>query len=126
MQRKKKSKFAEKMPSMPPFLKRLDIFGEPVPQFGIDGETMVRTKTGATCSMVIFMLTFAFGLLKLQALVDRKNPFVVSTTEDLEEGHKYPIGNDNFNIAFSIATADDKMLPYNPRYVKWVALEHRQ
>ena len=50
---------------MPSFLKRLDLFGEPVPQFGIDGETMVRTSTGATCSMIIFMLTFVFGLLKL-------------------------------------------------------------
>ena len=46
------------------FLKNLDIFSEPVPTFNISGKTSVQTWVGTWTSIIIFMMTFAFGLLK--------------------------------------------------------------
>ena len=59
-------------------------------------------------------------------MVNRKNPVVVATVDDLAEDHKYSLANKNFNIAFSIATPKGEMLPYDPRYVKWLTMERSQ
>ena len=67
------------------FIKDLDLFKEPVPAFSIHGKGAVKTWVGACCSSIIIVLTVAFGLLKLQHMVDRKNPVLVANTEEL--GH---------------------------------------
>ena len=47
------------------FFRNIDIFGEPVPSFNIDGKTTVKTAIGACISLVIMMLALSFGLLKM-------------------------------------------------------------
>ena len=66
---------------LPAFIHRLDIFGESVPAFNIDGEAEIKTSMGAVSSILIFMLTFTFGLIKFQNLLNRKNPSVVGNLE---------------------------------------------
>ena len=50
---------------------------------------------------------------------------LVTTVEDLEEGYEYNMGTDNFNVAFSLATAKDEMLDFDPRYVQWLVMVRR-
>ena len=56
------------------FLKKFDIFEVPLPTFTLKGQRQINTSCGAIASVVILMLTLAYGLLKLQDLVERKNP----------------------------------------------------
>ena len=60
--------------AMPKFLKSVDMFGAPIPNFNMRGRAEVKTSRGACISIVIFTLTLLFGLLKLQHLFLRKNP----------------------------------------------------
>ena len=50
------------------------------------------------------MLTISFGLLKLQAMLDRKNPQIAINKIELEAGESYSLAADNFMIAFSAET----------------------
>ena len=77
---------------MPKFLKSVDMFGAPVPNFNMRGRAEVKTSCGACISMVIFILTLLFGMLKLQHLVVRKNPSIVTNKIPLEAGERFDIG----------------------------------
>ena len=50
--------------SFPSFVKRLDMFGEPVPQFKIGGKDVMQTSVGTIFSILTIMLTCAYGLLQ--------------------------------------------------------------
>ena len=50
---------------LPDFVKSLDIFSGSIPTFRLNGRASVQTSAGAICSIIIFALTCAFGLLKL-------------------------------------------------------------
>ena len=104
----------------PDFVKRLDIFSGAVPSFNIGGKTSVPTSAGAMCSIVIFLLTFAFGLLKMQDLLSRKNPIIVSNSEVIEEGETYSLGSPEFMMAFALHKFNGEILDFDPRYVRWI------
>ena len=76
---------------LPGFVKELDLFGQPVPAFNISGKTQVKTAVGSIFSICLLSLTFAFGLIKLQAMIDRKNPQITTNTVDLETGESYSL-----------------------------------
>ena len=63
------------------FMKNLDMFEKPIPTFNIGGKTSVKTVMGSCCSVFIMMMTFAYGLLKLEHLIAHKNPFITSNIE---------------------------------------------
>ena len=64
-------------------IKSMDMFGEPVPSFNIGGKMSVKTFVGAGVSLMLFTLTIAFGLLKLQNLFNRKNPNITMNKNDI-------------------------------------------
>ena len=78
------------------FIKDLDLFSKPLPTFNINGKTSVPTWAGTISTLVILMITFAFGLLKLQNLVERKNPTLSTNTEPLEADVTYSLDSEEF------------------------------
>ena len=54
----------------------VDIFGQPLPGFTLKGRKLIRTRLGSVCTIFIALLTFAFGLLKLQHLLERRSPII--------------------------------------------------
>ena len=87
---------------LPQFVKNIDMFGAQVPTFNLRGREDVKTSAGALASMVIIVLTFLFGLLKLQYLVERKNPSIVANTRNLAFGERFNTGSDDFMMAFAV------------------------
>ena len=70
-------------------LLKFDIFGAPVPSFSLGGRTMVNTRAGASVSIGILTLLLIFGLLKLQHLLERKNPIINANTTSVDAGATY-------------------------------------
>lgn len=70
---------------MPKFIKDLDMFGERVPEINIRGQTTIKTSVGACVTITIIALTISFGLVKLEHLVQRKNPTINIMHEPLQE-----------------------------------------
>ena len=73
-----------------------------MPSFNVKGEVAVRTVVSSLCSLIIYSLTFAFGLVKLQHLVEHKNPFLTANLVDLEAGWELDTGSESFMIAFAV------------------------
>ena len=65
-------------------MKRFDMFAEHVPTFTLRGKETIRTGTGSFCSIIIIVLTFMFGLVKLEHLIEKKNPMITANEENLE------------------------------------------
>ena len=55
-------------------LENLDIFGKNLPTFNIKGKLGVYTALGGFISLVIFVITLAYGTDKFITLVERRNP----------------------------------------------------
>ena len=106
---------------MPEFIRRQDIFKQKIPAFSLEGRTSVETTVGALCSILIIALTFAFGLLKLQHLVDRKNPLITRTRQDLSIDDTYDLNRDDFMVAFFFDGIYEEGIEFDPSRVKWVA-----
>ena len=81
---------------IPEFIKSLDMFSKPLPSFNISGKTSVPTSVGACSTISIVVLTLSFALLKMQHLINRKNPILVENTNPLEIDETYSLGNDEF------------------------------
>ena len=71
---------------LPQFVMDMDMFAAQVPNFNIRGRKKVKTSAGVCASIFIIVLTLLFGLLKLQHLVMRNNPSIVTNTSSLEFG----------------------------------------
>ena len=54
----------------------IDIFGKPVPSFNLEGKDTIKTTIGACMTLIMLILTLAFGLLKMRHLFERKNPII--------------------------------------------------
>ena len=87
---------------MPEFIREIDMFGQTVPTFNIGGKEQVKTSIGAIASILIFFLTFAFGLIKLEHLAERKNPTINLREDELDELFgKFSTSYDDFMMAFA-------------------------
>ena len=97
------------------------MFSKPVQAFNLGGKNEVQTWSGTVCSLCIYVLTFAFGLLKLQHLIEYKNPTLMSSTELLETSEEtYSLDSDEFMMAFALQKYGGEILRYDPRYVRWI------
>ena len=104
-------------------LKKLDIFGQPLPQANLGGQEKVRTHIGGFVSLLFANITFLFAILKLQHLMSKHNPSVNSFVEegafDLDE--KFSTADkEDFMMAFQAVTWLDGVRN-DPYYVKWMA-----
>ena len=66
---------------MPNVLKKIDIFGEPLPGFNLKGDTAIPTLTGGICTFLILIIFIAYGSLKFIHLKDKRNPEIIQVTE---------------------------------------------
>ena len=96
------------------------MFGASAPNFNISGSEKYSTVLGGFFSAVVLMLTIMFAGLKLQHLIEHKNPSITTNTRALEIGEKYDLASDDFKIAFSAATVAFEPKS-DPRYMRWVA-----
>ena len=81
---------------------------------------MVKTLPGAYATMIFFMLMLTFSFLKLQNLIDRKNPIINTNTTPLEVGITYDTNRDEFMMAFAAENYDTGDAISDPRYVRWL------
>ena len=102
------------------FLYEFDMFGAPAPTMNISRETKVRTSAGVVSSILVLLLTFLYALLKLEHMVERKNPSLTTNTTPVEEGEYYKITSDNFMAAFSIINKVTGEPKSDPRYIRWI------
>ena len=106
---------------MEKLLKKFDIFSARVPSFNIDGKTEVRTLTGGVISLSIVMLTILFGLLKLQHMLERKNPLISTNDVPSELSDEYDLEAEEFMMAFGLEDKNGTMLLHDYDQIKWVA-----
>ena len=102
-------------------LKKIDIFGAPIPALNLRGERRVNTAVGSMVSILVFTTTLLFGLLKLQHLIEKKNPTIMVVNSPLNANETFDTGSNDFMMAFAVSDFNelsDKMLS-NPRYVRW-------
>ena len=57
-------------------IKKLDLYGAPVPTLNINGKSSVKTLVGGILSFLIMLTVFLFAALKLEELVLRKQPML--------------------------------------------------
>ena len=65
------------------------MFGKRVPEINIQGQSEINTSFGAFVTITIIALTISFGLVKLEHLLQRKNPVINILEEPLEEDERY-------------------------------------
>ena len=94
-----------------------------MPQFNINGKTEIPTLVGAITSIIIIILTLLFGMIKLEHLVQRKNPTINIHSEVLEEGTSQSMEADNLMIAFALERANSNTDLDDNRFFKWYALD---
>lgn len=101
------------------FIKELDLFGKAVPSFSLGGRTTIKTYAGALLSFIILSLTFLFGLLKFQQLIEKKNALINTNFDPLADDTKYQTNSGDLVLA---ATAENYLTGAgvsDPRYVRW-------
>ena len=100
------------------FLKNLDLFGAAVPGNNVRGESDIKTSTGACISIIVMALATMFALLKLEFMLLRDRPDVVSFIDDnfFDDSEVYNTAREDFGFAIS---AERYMagLRIDPRYV---------
>ena len=51
------------------FIKKVDIFGEPIPDFNLAGRDVIKTTYGALISIVVLVITFMYGSMKYHHII---------------------------------------------------------
>ena len=101
------------------------MFAAQIPALNVAGEGHIRTYCGGLFSLLIFYVCFLFAALKLQIMLSRKRPFVVTNID-----HKAYTNGEIITTAepdFTLAMGVNNFLTgikNDPRYFKWVAV-HR-
>ena len=75
-----------------------------VPSFNIRGQDSVKTTIGTCMSMMIMFLTLAYALLKLQHMLQKKNPDIIQFTDEtaIDMSTKYSLTDHDFIAAISV------------------------
>ena len=69
-------KRSENLQGLNLFFKKFDLFSHTLPSFNIHGDHKVRTSLGGMLSLMTIFTTILFSLLKLQHLLEKKNPSI--------------------------------------------------
>ena len=67
------------------------------------------------------MLTLIFGLLKMQNLLERKNPIINTNLAPLAKDETFTTDLDDFNLALTVQNYYTNEILSDPRYIRWVA-----
>ena len=96
------------------------MFGMAPPNLNIRGETVVKTYQGAFVTFLVMILTFLFGLLKLEDIATGKNPNLTTKKSRLEHEETFNTNSDDFMMAFAVKSKDGTPKS-DPRYIRWYA-----
>ena len=72
--------------------------------------------------MIIAILSLSFGILKLENLVNHKNPSINITSERLEEGTNQVLDEDNLMMAFAVEDLWTTTPLKDHRFFRWFAV----
>lgn len=102
-------------------LKRIDLFGMPLPAFNLQGETVIRTKTGGIVTCIIMIILLAYGSFKLMQVFDPERPQVTYYTEKVafDSEVKRDLNKINFKFAVSVENYFTRELRDSERYLKY-------
>ena len=70
------------------------MFGVEALGLNMKGQAKVRTFVGSFLSLSVLTLTMLFALLKLQHLIERKNPTLTTHTGPIEVDEAIDLGKD--------------------------------
>ena len=102
--------------------RRIDAFGQKLPNFNIKGTEQVNTIFGGIFSLVLFMTVFMYGTLKFSHLITKHNPQISSYLKENEmSGVSLNINEKKYRIAFTIESyMSPKKQKSDPRFVKYL------
>ena len=84
------------------FLQQIDGFGEPLPTFNIRGQEKVNSRVGGIATLLIIFLVAVFGGLKLQQMLEHRNPNLSTYAKDIQNGETIHLKDRKFRIAFAV------------------------
>ena len=106
------------------FLKKLDLFGAPIPTFNIKGSSVVKTNYGGVLSGIIIVTVGIFAMMKFEHLINRKNPSV-STYENeisLDVDDVFDTTKEDFALAFGLTSYMTGKPMDDPKFIRWYAV----
>ena len=92
------------------FIKKVDIFGEPIPAFNLAGRDVIRTTCGALMSLIIFVITLVYASMKYNIMIERQNPNIIINTGNLDNGTKISTSSEDFMLAFAVESYSTKQV----------------
>ena len=106
---------------LPRFLLNIDMFGAPVPTFNMRKQGTIKTSIGTVISILIMGMTSIFALLKLQKLMLRKQPDIVSFTDEqaFDATFRYSVRDNGVMFAVSLEHYLEGA-KNDPRHIQWV------
>ena len=97
------------------------MFGAQLPSFNLDQKSTVNTACGSIATIVTLLVTFIFGLLKFEHMINRKNPMVNTNLAEVDDETAFDIRDDDFMIAFAAEAYMKDNFISDPRLVRWYA-----
>ena len=107
------------------FFGSIDIFSKELPSFNLQGETHIGTAYGGFCTFIVWLLTFAYALIRFEYLVLGKdsNINVILKQDVYDDTDKLGIFKDNgYRIAFVVEDEMTLQTKGSPEYVKYIAI----
>ena len=103
-------------------LKKIDLFGRPLPSFNLKGETVIPTLTGGICTFLFICLLLAYGSLKFIDLIEKRNPQINIVTEQdvFNSDDLINLDEIGFKFAFTIENYLSNERRDDPAYVKYL------
>ena len=111
---------------LPNVIKKIDMFGQPVPTFNLKGEKAISTIVGGICTFLIICVSLAYGSLKFVHLMEKRNPQIIQVTEKNFFGSDHIINLDEigFKFAFTIENYLAREVKDDPAFVKYIIRYH--
>ena len=105
------------------FIRKIDIFYTDLPGFTFQGNSKGTSTVGGCATLFITLLSIQYGLIKLQGLLERLNPSVISVIRpnEIDSDQKYSTIENNFAVAFGIENYFSNESLDDSKYIKWVA-----
>lgn len=109
-------------------LKKLDSFQEPIPGLNLKGKQAISTITGGLVSLVVSSIVLSFALLKLDVLLNKQNPDLITNIVDQAFGDEdyYDTAGEDFHLAFGLRGWHDDYSIDDEHYIKWFARVREQ
>ena len=94
-----------------------------MPSLNLRGKQEISTIAGGLVSIVVASIVLAFALIKLDVLLNKYNPNVLTNIVHQSSGtnNKYDTANQNFQLAFGLLGQRDGVARDDEFYLKWFA-----